>query len=67
MNPLEVQFRLWELLKPGGQALLKFETAYPHAGHLKEAIMWFPEWARWLRSATDIIETGTYAWCRKKE
>lgn len=67
LNPLEVQLRLWELLKPGGMALLKFETAYPHAGHLKAAVEQFPEWARWLRSATEIIETNTYCWCRKKK
>lgn len=66
LHPLEVQFRLWELLRPGGHALLKFETAYPHAGHLQEAIAWFPAWAQWLRSETEIIELATYAWVRKK-
>lgn len=66
-NPLELQDRLWALLKPGGYGLLKFETAYPHAGHLPEAIAQFPEWTRWVRRHAELIEAEMYAWVRKKE
>lgn len=66
-NPLEVQDALWALLKPGGHALLKMESSYPHAGHLKAAVDQYPLWCRWLRDTTEILELGAYAWCRKKE
>ena len=65
-NPLEVQRMLWEKLKPGGHALLKFATEWPHPGHLRDAIVQRPQWVSWLRDQAQIIEVDTYCWCRKQ-
>ena len=65
VNPLEVQAGLWGLLKPGGHALLKFEDAYPHAGHLAESIAQLPAWWTWVQAHAEIIEVDTYIWARK--
>ena len=43
-DPLTLQETLWSALRPGGYALLKFENAYPHAGHLQESIAQLPAW-----------------------
>lgn len=65
-NPLEVQQQLWDRLKPGGHALLKMESAYPHAGHLEASVAQFPAWVQWIKDHTDIVEIETYVWCRKR-
>ena len=65
LNPLEVQTSLWDVLKPGGQALLKFEDAYPHAGHLAESIAQLPAWWAWVQAHAEILEVDTYLWVRK--
>jgi 2-polyprenyl-3-methyl-5-hydroxy-6-metoxy-1,4-benzoquinol methylase len=65
-QPLELQQQLWALLKPGGHALLKFESAYPHPGHLAESIAQLPQWWEWVKTHTEVIEVETYLWCRKR-
>ncbi len=64
-HPLDVQQKLWSLLKPGGQALLKFESAYPHPGHLQESIAELPAWWEWVKKATQVIEVERFVWTRK--
>ena len=66
-DPMPLQRALWATLKPGGHALLKMETAYPHAGHLREAVEQFPIWKQWLFDHTELIEVETYGWVRKPE
>ena len=64
-NPLDMQVKLWSLLKPGGHALLKFENAYPHPGHLADAIAQIPAWWDWVKCETQPIEMETYLWAMK--
>lgn len=64
-NPLEVQQQLWDLLKPGGHALLKFESAFPHPGHLEASIAQLPAWWQWVKATTEVIEAERYLWVRK--
>ena len=66
-EPLHLQQQLWKVLKPGGHALLRFETLYPHPGHLASAIAQFPDWVHWLKSEADIIEVESYAWVKKRQ
>lgn len=65
-DPMPLQARLWECLKPGGHALLAFSPAYPHAGHLEASVAQVPQWAAWVRYATDIVELEQYAWVKKR-
>lgn len=65
-DPLGLQARLWDSLKPGGHALLHFSSAYPHAGHLEASVALQPQWKDWLRRETDIVEMEQYGWVRKR-
>lgn len=66
-NPLAVQEKLWNLLKPGGHALLYFSNVYPHAGHLQESVAEYAAWVAWVRTHARIIEEETYVWVQKPE
>lgn len=66
-NPMAVQQALWDRLRPGGHALLKLETVWPHPGHRYEAVTQFPAWKAWIEAHTEIIEIETYAWVRKPQ
>lgn len=67
-DPLVVQQMLWDHLRPGGHALLKFEQAFPHPGHLADSIAQIPAWWQWLDAqAAEIIEMETFVWVRKLE
>lgn len=65
-DPMTIQRQLWALLKPGGQALLKMDKCYPHAGHLAEAVAQYEDWWKWLLTEPEIVEVESYAWVRKR-
>ncbi len=64
-HPLAVQQKLWSLLKPGGHALLKFESVFPHPGHLQESIAELPAWWQWVKETTQVVEVDRFVWCCK--
>lgn len=65
-HPMLLMQDLWNTLRVGGDALLSFSTAYPHAGHLHKAIAQQPEWCHWLLDRADILSIDQYIWARKR-
>ncbi len=51
-NPIETVKELWEKLKDGGQALLAFDTGFPHPGHLEKSIAQEPKYKQWLKAVS---------------
>lgn len=64
-QPVHALAAMWELLKPGGVALMRFDDSLPHPGHLPEAVVQIPEWWAWLQAHAEIVELETYLWLEK--
>jgi len=64
-DPIGLTAQLWEYLRPGGHALLRFSDAYPHPGHLQESIAQIPDWFQWITGHGVIVELGTFLWIQK--
>lgn len=65
-RPIEALHMLWKGLKPGGYALLWFDTSYPAPGHLPSAIAREPEYYTFLTQQAIPIQIGPYyEWVRK--
>jgi hypothetical protein len=64
-DPLAFQQSMWDHLDVGGHALLRFDSVYPHPGHLLESIEQLPAWWSWLKAHANIIEVETYVWAQK--
>ena len=67
LHPMGLQMELWNYLRPGGQALLSWSTAYPHAGHLEESVKQYPLWVQWLQTHATFHDVGQYVWVEKPE
>lgn len=57
-HPMKTLYRLWDDLRPGGQALTWFDSGFPHPGHLEKSINEVPAYARWLRDSNKFRVTG---------
>jgi SAM-dependent methyltransferase len=64
-DPLTLMAAMWQRLRLGGHALLRFDDAYPHPGHLEEAIAQIPAWWEWLRAHGELVELETFLWVKK--
>lgn len=67
-KPLELIHKLWQAVKPGGQMAMNMSPAYPHPGHLEEAVKQFDAVMRWIKTDTTLFDhhpEGVYAWLIK--
>ena len=64
-HPMECLEAMWDGLKPGGQAVIWFDSSYPSAGHLKESIEQIPAYHRWLKQHTKVFWAGIFDWIEK--
>ena len=64
-NPMEVMLKLWDGLNPCGQALLWFESGFPHPGHLFESVKQVSKYDEWLYKNTDVVSRYVCDWVRK--
>lgn len=64
-KPLELAKHLWENLRPGGFAILWFDPAFPHPGHLVESVRQIPAYDRWLNRVAKIHSRGMFDFVEK--
>ena len=64
-NPMCYIEAMWESLRPGGQAVLWFDSAYPRAGHLAESVAQIPLYDKWLNKNATIFWRGLFDWVEK--
>ena len=64
-DPLGVMQLLYDWLKPGGHALLKFSTAWPHPGHLQASIAQVPAWKGWVNDHMILQAIEGCVWATK--